>query len=155
MAWRSGEVIGAAAGWGIPENPLIAVGRTTAGLISQVAQNQSEAERARKLHEQSMPEQPRRCARARASVSPLSRHSSAPNGTECMPISSVPIIPPHEPDDMILAIEALRERAEADGNGTLAYLLDIARIEAEAVSNRARAAEEERKAGPDDLWRPG
>ncbi len=72
-----------------------------------------------------------------------------------MPISSVPIIPPHEPDDMILAIEALRERAEADGNGTLAYLLDIARIEAEAVSNRARAAEEERKAGPDDLWRPG
>ncbi|NNM75091.1 hypothetical protein [Enterovirga aerilata] len=72
-----------------------------------------------------------------------------------MPRSSVPIIPPHTPDDMVLAIEALRERAEADGQGTLAYLLLCAQIEAEAVSKRARIAEEERRAGPDEIWRPG
>jgi hypothetical protein len=55
---------------------------------------------------------------------------------------------------MVLAIEALRERAEADGNRTLAYILLCAEIEAKAISTRARAAEEERKAGPDELWRP-
>ena len=71
-----------------------------------------------------------------------------------MPSSSVPIIRPHNPDDMVLAIEALRERADAQGHGTLAYILLCAEIEAKAISGRARAAEEERKAGPDELWRP-
>ena len=52
MAWRSGEVIGAAAACGVAESRLIAVGRVTAGLISQVARDRAEAERARKLHEQ-------------------------------------------------------------------------------------------------------
>ena len=71
-----------------------------------------------------------------------------------MPSSSVPLIPIHKPDDMVLAIEALRERAEADGQGTLAHILLCAEIEAQAVSKRARAAGEERKAGPGELWRP-
>ncbi len=71
-----------------------------------------------------------------------------------MPQASVPIIPLHEPDDMVLAIEALRERAEADGHGTLAYLLDIAKLEAERISTRARLDKEERKADPDDIWKP-
>ncbi len=71
-----------------------------------------------------------------------------------MPSSSVPIIRPHNPDDMVLAIEALRERADAEGQGTLAYILLCAEIEAKVISGRARAAEEERTVGPDELWRP-
>ena len=43
-----------------------------------------------------------------------------------MPSSSVPIIPQHKPDGLALATEALRDKAEADGNGILAYLLEIA-----------------------------
>ena len=71
-----------------------------------------------------------------------------------MPNSSVPIIPAHKPDDMVLAIEAFREKAEAEGQGTLAHILLCAEIEAKAISARARAADDERKAGPDQLWRP-
>ena len=71
-----------------------------------------------------------------------------------MPSSSAPIVPQHKPDDMVLAIEALRDKAEADGNTTLAYLLDLARAEAENVSHRARRDVEERRADPKDLWRP-
>ena len=37
---------------------------------------------------------------------------------------------------------------------TLAYLISIAKLEAEAQVARAQAAKQERKAGPDDLWRP-
>jgi hypothetical protein len=55
---------------------------------------------------------------------------------------------------MVLAVEALRDRAQADGNGTLAYLLDIARLEADAISQRAKLAEQESAADPKDLWRP-
>ncbi|MBM0206112.1 hypothetical protein JNW90_26160 [Micromonospora sp. STR1s_5] len=52
MAWRSGEVIGAASACGVPESRLIAVGRITIGLIREVASSPAQAERARKLHEQ-------------------------------------------------------------------------------------------------------
>ncbi|MGA0598975.1 hypothetical protein [Enterovirga sp. CN4-39] len=71
-----------------------------------------------------------------------------------MPSSSVPIVRIHAPDDMVLAIEVLRDRAETDGNGTLAYLLDMAKLEAERISAQARRDEAERRARPDDLWRP-
>ena len=52
MAYRSAEVIGAAAACGVEESRLAAVGRTSIELIRQVARTTSEAERARKLHEQ-------------------------------------------------------------------------------------------------------
>lgn len=52
MAYRSAEVIGAAAACGVEVRRLIAVGRTAIELIVQVARTASEAERARKLHEQ-------------------------------------------------------------------------------------------------------
>lgn len=71
-----------------------------------------------------------------------------------MASSSVPIIPQHKPDDIVLAIEALRDRAEADGTGTLAYLLDIARAEAVRISQQARHDRIERRTDPKDLWRP-
>ena len=51
MAYRSAEVIGAAAACGVEESRLVAVGRTAIELIVQVARDTSEAERARKLHE--------------------------------------------------------------------------------------------------------
>ncbi|MBM0203975.1 hypothetical protein JNW90_13280 [Micromonospora sp. STR1s_5] len=51
-AWRSGEVIGAASACGVPESRLLAVGRTTIGLIREVARSSAEVERARRLHEQ-------------------------------------------------------------------------------------------------------
>lgn len=71
-----------------------------------------------------------------------------------MPSSSVPIVPLHQPDDMMLAIEALRDRAEADGNATLAYLLEVAGMEAKRISDQARRDEANAKADPRDLWRP-
>ena len=71
-----------------------------------------------------------------------------------MPTSSVPIIPAHEPDDMVLAIEALRDRAQEAGQGTLAYLLEMARLEAKNLSDQARRDDAERGADPDQLWRP-
>ena len=62
--------------------------------------------------------------------------------------------PASRPGRHSLCVEALRERAEADGQGTLAYLLDIAKLEAERISTRARLDEEEWKADPNDFWRP-
>lgn len=51
MAARSGEVIGAAAGCGVSEDRLIAVGQTTVRLLIAASSSPSDAERARKLHE--------------------------------------------------------------------------------------------------------
>lgn len=71
-----------------------------------------------------------------------------------MPSASVPIIPLHKPDDMVLAIEALRDRADQEGQTMLAYLLECAMIEARNLSDQARRDEAERDADPRDLWRP-
>jgi hypothetical protein len=84
----------------------------------------------------------------------LCKLSSAQRETEPMPSPSVPIVRLYKPDGMVLAIEALRERADAEGQAALAYLLLIAEGEAQAISPRARAAQEQPKAGPDELWRP-
>ena len=69
-----------------------------------------------------------------------------------MPSASVPIIPLHQPEDMVLAIERLRERAEADGSGSLAYLLLMAETEAKNLSEQARRDIADRGADPNDLW---
>jgi hypothetical protein len=44
--------------------------------------------------------------------------------------------------------------AASDEMPTLAYLISIAKLEAEAQVARARAAKDEVKGGADDLWRP-
>jgi hypothetical protein len=51
-------------------------------------------------------------------------------------------------------LAAIQADATSDELATLAYLVSIAKLEAEAQVSRAQAAKEERKAGPDDLWRP-
>lgn len=71
-----------------------------------------------------------------------------------MPSSSVPIIPLHAPEDMVLAIERLREKADSVGEGTLGYLLLMAEIEARGISDRARLDAENAEAAHKDLWRP-
>jgi hypothetical protein len=52
--------------------------------------------------------------------------------------------PSEDCDDLVVAIQALRERAYAEGRGTLAYLLDVAQIEAERkgprVTSESRSA---------------
>ena len=72
-----------------------------------------------------------------------------------MPSASVPIVPLHRPEDMVLAIERLRERAEADGNGTLAYLLLMAEAEAKNLSEQLRRDQADHEADPGDLWTAG
>lgn len=67
--------------------------------------------------------------------------------------SPLPLIPRDQPDDMVLEIERLRDMAEEAGLGTLAYLLEVAMIEAKHVSNQARRDSEERQVDPRDLWR--
>lgn len=56
MAVRSGRIIGAAAGCGVAEARLVAVGRTTIDIIREVAVAPREAERARMLHERTVRE---------------------------------------------------------------------------------------------------
>lgn len=68
--------------------------------------------------------------------------------------SPVPLIPHHPPDDLMLRIEMLRDEAEAGKQGTLAYLLDLALMEAQRISDQARRGEADRQADPRDLWRP-
>ena len=48
----------------------------------------------------------------------------------------------------------LERDAASDEMPTLAYLISIAKLEAEAQLQRAQAAKQEHKAGPNDLWRP-
>lgn len=69
--------------------------------------------------------------------------------------STVPIIPRHPPDDLMLRIERLRDIAEEGGLGTLAYMLETARLEAKRISDQARRDVADRAADPRNLWRPG
>ena len=55
---------------------------------------------------------------------------------------------------MMLQIERLRDIAEDASLGTLAYLLEVARMEAQRISDQARRDAADRQADPKDLWRP-
>ena len=68
--------------------------------------------------------------------------------------SPVPLIPPHPPDDMLLKLELLKDQAEAAGQGSLAYLIELAMGEARRISDQARRDAAIRESKPDDLWRP-
>ncbi|WP_375458913.1 hypothetical protein [uncultured Enterovirga sp.] len=68
--------------------------------------------------------------------------------------SPFPLIPHHQPDDMLLRLELLRDEASAAGQGTLAYLIEVAMVEAKRISDQERRDVEERAADPWDLWRP-
>ena len=57
-------------------------------------------------------------------------------------------------ENYVERLAEIEKDAVSDEMPTLAYLVSIAKIEAEAQLARARAAKEELKAGPDDLWRP-
>lgn len=69
--------------------------------------------------------------------------------------SPVPLIPRHPPDDMLLKLELLKEQAAAAGQGTLAYLIELAMGEARRISDQERRDAEAAGSRPNDLWRPG
>ena len=68
--------------------------------------------------------------------------------------SPVPMIPRHAPDDLLIRIEMLRDEAEASGLGTLAYLLELAMIDAKRVSDQGRRDAAERGTHSRDLRKP-
>jgi hypothetical protein len=63
----------------------------------------------------------------------------------------VPLLPPLS---LVAEIEALRDRADRAGLGTLSYLLEAALIEARRAEDQRRRHREERDAAPDELWSP-
>lgn len=78
-------------------------------------------------------------------------------GSNGCSVPSPPIIPGLKLRTLESYVERLAEiqtDATSDELGTLAYLISIAKLEAEAQVARAKAAKESRKFGPDDLWRP-
>lgn len=66
----------------------------------------------------------------------------------------MPLVPLASLDRMVLEIERLRDQADDGGLGTLAYLLDMALIEARHQAEQRRRDRQERDADPDALWRP-
>ena len=51
-------------------------------------------------------------------------------------------------------LASIQRDAEEDGLGTLAYLVDVALLEARAVVARAEAEKAAHAADPGELWRP-
>lgn len=68
--------------------------------------------------------------------------------------SGVPLVPLRRADDLVERIVALKADADARGLGTLAYFLDVARIEAQLQADRIAEEHEARKRIPEELWRP-
>lgn len=54
----------------------------------------------------------------------------------------------------ILELEDLKARAARDGFGTLAYILEMAHLEAQRLVGQEERDDEEELADPRDLWRP-
>ena len=74
-----------------------------------------------------------------------------------MPSSLPPSIRPNAQrtlESYVDRLGAILRDAEADGLGTLAYLISIAEVEAKNVVQNGRREAEARKARPEDLWRP-
>jgi hypothetical protein len=68
--------------------------------------------------------------------------------------SPVPAIPLRRSEAFLREIAALRRRAEGEGEGTLAYFLDCAEIEARHLAEQEQRDRAGREADPRDLWRP-
>ena len=67
--------------------------------------------------------------------------------------SPVPPIPLRRAESMVREIAALRRRAADEGQGTLAYLLECALIEAGRLAEQQNRDRIEREADPPALWR--
>ena len=68
-------------------------------------------------------------------------------------VSLVPLIPLRRAEGMAGEIEALMRRADNEGQGTLAYLLECAEIEARHIAQQEQRDRAERDAHSPDLWR--
>jgi hypothetical protein len=68
--------------------------------------------------------------------------------------SPVPAIPLRRGEVFVREIAALRRRAQGKGEGTLAYFLEYAEIEARHLAEQEQRDRAERDADPRDLWRP-
>ncbi len=68
--------------------------------------------------------------------------------------SGVPRIPLRRAEDFVGRIEALISEANAQGLGTLAYFLGIARTEAEIQARQQAEDREAARRRPSELWRP-
>lgn len=68
--------------------------------------------------------------------------------------SGIPRIPLRRAADLLDRIIALKADADARGFGTLAYFLEVARLEAELQADRIAEEQETGKRVPDDMWRP-
>lgn len=69
-------------------------------------------------------------------------------------VSPVPLIPLRRAEGMAGEIAALRRRADDEGHGTLAYLLEGAEIGARHLADQERRDRAERDADPCERWRP-
>ena len=76
------------------------------------------------------------------------------NDNAVLATSPVPLIPLRRAEGIVAEIETLRRRADDEGQGTLAYLLECAEIEARYIADRERRNKAEREADPGDLWSP-
>lgn len=68
--------------------------------------------------------------------------------------SGVPRVPLRRADDLLERIIALKADADARGFGTLAYFLEIARMEAKLQADRIVEESETGKRVPEEIWRP-
>jgi hypothetical protein len=68
-------------------------------------------------------------------------------------VSLVPLIPLRRAEGMAGEIEALMRRADSEGQGTLACLLECAEIEARHIAQQEQRDRAERDAHSPDLWR--
>lgn len=68
--------------------------------------------------------------------------------------SPVPSIPLRRAEEMVAEVERLMGRAEKEGRGTLAHLLECALVEARHQVDQENRDRAERDADPADLWRP-
>ena len=77
-----------------------------------------------------------------------------PDDKPCPIVSLVPLIPLRRAEAMVREIAALRRRADDEGQGTLAHLLECALIEARHLVEQEKRDRAERDADPRDLYRP-
>lgn len=68
--------------------------------------------------------------------------------------SGIPRVPLRRVDDLLDRIIALQADADARGFGTLAYFLEIARMEAKLQADRIAEEQVTGERVPDGLWRP-
>ena len=72
-------------------------------------------------------------------------------GPSASPVSAIPL---RRAESMVAEIAALRRRADDEGQGTLAYLIECAEIEARHLADQEHQNRADREADPRDLYRP-